>query len=346
MTCAPARSAAVRVVICSRRARSPVARVPQARWPAAGCAPTRWPTGRTAGRAPGAGQRLLIYRRPAGEPLTAASRNQPSAADQAAELCRRRGVPLALLTNGALWVLVHARPGEPVTTAIFDADLWLEERDLLRAFASLLGARRVLPPPRQADGSHSASLAALFARSAEAQAEVTDTLGTQVREAVAGLAFMVQKGSSAHPTSIASLCGLTVAAEKGSVEAVAAQQQASACTKSGKKPLKLLIYPDQNAVNLALSSNRAQVAFADSPVVSYEVKLSNGKFAQSGGVYQAGPEGIEISKGNDGMRKALQAAMNKLISSGTYQKLLANWGVQSGAITQSQLEPPANGSNG
>jgi hypothetical protein len=128
-------------------------------------------------------ERLLIYRMPDGTPLTMASRDQPSAAEQAAELCRHRGVPLALLTNGALWMLVHAEPGEPATTAVFDADLWLEERDLLCAFASLLAARRVLPPPKNTDGSHSTSLAALFTRSAEAQAEITTTLGSQVRQA-------------------------------------------------------------------------------------------------------------------------------------------------------------------
>ena len=50
-------------------------------------------------------------------------------------------------------------------------------------FASLLAARRVLPPPKNADGSHSTSLAALFTRSAEAQAEITTTLGIQVRQA-------------------------------------------------------------------------------------------------------------------------------------------------------------------
>jgi hypothetical protein len=132
----------------------------------------------------GRAERLLIYRLPHETPLTTAARDQPSAAEQAAELCRYRGTPLGLLTNGALWALVHARPGEPATTAVFDADLWLEERDLLRAFATLLGARRVLPPGTQPDGTHSSSLAALFARSAEAQAEVTTTLGTQVLRAV------------------------------------------------------------------------------------------------------------------------------------------------------------------
>lgn len=131
----------------------------------------------------GRAERLLIYRMPDGTPLTRASRDQPSAAEQAAELCRHRATPLALLTNGALWVLVHAEPGEPATTAVFDADLWLEERDLLRGFVSLLAAHRVLPPSKNADGSHSTSLAALFTRSAEAQAEITTTLGIQVRQA-------------------------------------------------------------------------------------------------------------------------------------------------------------------
>jgi len=131
----------------------------------------------------GLAERLLIYRLPDGIPLTMASRDQPSAAEQAAELCRHRGTPLALVTNGALWVLVHARSGEPATTAVFDADLWLEERDLLCGFASLVAARRVLPPPKNADGSDAASLAGLFARSAAAQAEVTTTLGVQVRQA-------------------------------------------------------------------------------------------------------------------------------------------------------------------
>ena len=112
------------------------------------------------------------------DPTTSRSRPRPAISSpppsRPAALCRDRGVPLALLTNGANWVLVHARPNEPTTTATFDADLWLEERDLLRAFFSLLRA------PFVAAGR----LAELFAKSAAAQAEVTDTLGTQVRQAV------------------------------------------------------------------------------------------------------------------------------------------------------------------
>jgi hypothetical protein len=127
----------------------------------------------------GRAERLLLYRRPWDEPLTKATKDQAAAVDQAAETCRRRGTPLALLTNGPLWVLAHARPGEPATIATFDADLWLEEPALLRAFASLCAAARVLPAPTSPDGAPSTSLAGLFARSADEHAHVTPPWATR-----------------------------------------------------------------------------------------------------------------------------------------------------------------------
>ncbi|MGW5372825.1 Eco57I restriction-modification methylase domain-containing protein [Streptomyces sp. NPDC004009] len=119
-----------------------------------------------------------------GGSLTRHQGDRPGLADRAADLCRARNVPLALLTNGREWALVHARPKEATTVAVFDADLWSEEPILARAFASLLTAGRVARPPVDADGKPSDSTAGLFARTADAQSDVTDTLGRQVREAV------------------------------------------------------------------------------------------------------------------------------------------------------------------
>ncbi|MFD7715965.1 Eco57I restriction-modification methylase domain-containing protein [Streptomyces sp. NPDC059814] len=133
---------------------------------------------------PSAAERALIYRRPWGEPLTRATKGLPSPAEQAAELCRRRAVPLALLTNGTLWVLVHARPGAPTSVAVFDADTWFEEPLLLRAFTSLLGVRCAAIAPKDREGKDTDSLAALFTRTADDTTAVTETLGKQVRAAV------------------------------------------------------------------------------------------------------------------------------------------------------------------
>lgn len=128
--------------------------------------------------------RLHIYRHGPDVELIKAVRGQPALSERAAQVCRDSRVPLALLTNGRLWVLVHAKSGEPTSVAVFDADLWFEEPALLRAFGMLLSAVRVTPPPETADGMPSYSLAGLFARSTAAQADVTTTLGNQVRRAV------------------------------------------------------------------------------------------------------------------------------------------------------------------
>lgn len=137
------------------------------------------------GRSGGLAPRALFFRTADwAAPLNRPRGEQPGLADRAADLCRARDVPLALLTNGREWALVHARPKEATTVAVFDADLWTEEPILARAFASLLTASRVIRPPLDAQGKPTDSTAGLFARTAEAQSEVTDTLGRQVREAV------------------------------------------------------------------------------------------------------------------------------------------------------------------
>ena len=137
------------------------------------------------GQSGGLAPRALFFRTDDWEgPLNRPRGEQPGLADRAADLCRARDVPLALLTNGREWALVHARPKEATTVASFDADLWTEEPILARAFASLLTASRVIRPPLDSAGKPTESTAGLFARTADAQADVTDTLGRQVREAV------------------------------------------------------------------------------------------------------------------------------------------------------------------
>ncbi|MGW3467689.1 Eco57I restriction-modification methylase domain-containing protein [Saccharopolyspora sp. NPDC000995] len=133
---------------------------------------------------PGGAIRMHLYRRGAHEPLTTSVHGRPALSEQAAQVCRESGIALALLTNGQFWVLVHARPNEATSTAAFDADLWLEEPVLLRAFATLCSSGRVLPPPTLPDGRPSTSTAGLFAASAAEHTHVTNTLGQQVRQAV------------------------------------------------------------------------------------------------------------------------------------------------------------------
>jgi len=85
--------------------------------------------------------------------------------------------PFGIVTNGERWMLVHAPTGQVATFASWYARIWGQEPATLRAFASLLGARRFFAPVQD-------QLPALFERSLKHQDEVTDALGDQVRRAI------------------------------------------------------------------------------------------------------------------------------------------------------------------
>jgi polar amino acid transport system substrate-binding protein len=148
---------------------------------------------------------------------------------------------------------------------------------------------------------------------------------------VAGTSFFVKASGGPTVNSLADLCGLNVSVEKGTTQQDDATAQSTKCVKAGKKKVNVEVFPDQNGANLALSSGRAQVSMADSPVAAYQVKKSNGAFALSGQAYGTAPYGIACPKG--GLDNAILAALKDLIANGTYQRILSTWGIQAGAIT-------------
>ena len=101
-----------------------------------------------------------------------------SPADRLALLLRHHDVPLGIATDGRWWVLVWAPRGKATTQVAFDASLWREERDLLRAFVSLLCRLRFFGVPEDE------TLPVLLERSQDNQEEITDALGIQIRRAV------------------------------------------------------------------------------------------------------------------------------------------------------------------
>ncbi len=147
----------------------------------------------------------------------------------------------------------------------------------------------------------------------------------------AGESFYTKSGSSLSFDGLASLCGHTVAVEAGTTEESDAKAQAKKCT-GGKTTV--LSFGNQSQANLAVSSGRADVGFADSPVAAYIVATSNGVFQNSGSAIEVAPYGFALPKGN-GMAAPVQAAVNYLIGNGVYTQILTKWGLQAGAVTTS-----------
>ena len=150
-----------------------------------------------------------------------------------------------------------------------------------------------------------------------------------------GEAFLTKTGGP-KLTTLAELCGHTVSVEKGTTELEDAEKQNKKCKAAGK-PIKLLVFPGQNDANLALSSGRSEVDFADSPIIAYQVRKL-GVQVRSSPPFGIAPEGLALPKGN-GMAKPMLEALKVLIANGTYMTILKKWEIQAAAITN----PTING---
>jgi polar amino acid transport system substrate-binding protein len=153
----------------------------------------------------------------------------------------------------------------------------------------------------------------------------------------AGISFYAKTSASPAVNTVADLCGKSVSVEKGTVEQEEAEAQGKKCTKAGKQAVKVLSFPDQNGANLALSSGRAELGMADSPIAEYQVKQSNGAFKLIGQPYEVAPYGLAIPKGS-GLSKPILAALKAIIANGEYDKILTKWGLQSGAISSPKID--------
>jgi polar amino acid transport system substrate-binding protein len=151
-----------------------------------------------------------------------------------------------------------------------------------------------------------------------------------------GESFYTKAAGGVSIGSIADICGKTVSVESGTTEEADAKTQGSKCTKSGKPAVNVLVFNTQTEANLAVSSGRAQLGFADTPVADYQVKQSSGAFKIVGAPYATGPYGLAIPK--NGLDKAVLAALQELVKNGTYASTLAKWGLSGIAIPASQVK--------
>ena len=140
-----------------------------------------WVVVNPAGTADAGKPRLLVQLVPSGQDLEKplkGSRWAASPATRMMELLHACNVRLGLVTNGEHWMLVNAPKGETTGFISWYSILWVEEHLTLRAFRSLLVARRFFGV------EDSQTLEALLTQSVADQQEVTDQLGYQVRRAV------------------------------------------------------------------------------------------------------------------------------------------------------------------
>ncbi len=132
-------------------------------------------------------------------------------------------------------------------------------------------------------------------------------------------------------------CGKTV-----SVQTTTVQQEVDLPARQKKcsgNPIKVLPFKQQNQATSAVVSGRADAMLADSPVVAYAVKQSDGKLALLGDIYDAAPYGYVIKKKDKQFADVVAEALKQIDSEGGYKGALEKWGVEAGAINNFAVNP-------
>ena len=246
-------------------------------------------------------------------------------------------VPAAIKAKGTLSVATEAQyaPNEFIapdghTVIGMDADLMQALGEVMGLKVKLINSNFETIIPGLAAGRYDVG-ASSFTDTKEREKTVDF-----VDYYTAGISFYAKSSANPAVTELADLCGKTVAVEKGTTEQEQSEKQSKACSKAHEKSVTVLSFPGQNAVNLAVSSGRAELGMADSPVVAYQIKQANGQFKLIGKSYGFAPYGLAIPK-TSGMTTPILAALKELMANGTYLQILTKWGIQSGAITTPKI---------
>jgi polar amino acid transport system substrate-binding protein len=134
-------------------------------------------------------------------------------------------------------------------------------------------------------------------------------------------------------------CGLRIAVQKNTVQVDDVTQRSKDCESSGGKAITIDQYTGQDQATAAIVSGKDDAGLADSPVMAYAVKQTNGQLQLVGDVYDSAPYGYVVKKDQTQFAQAIADAVKALIADGNYQKVLQNWGVEAGAITDPTVNP-------
>ena len=149
----------------------------------------------------------------------------------------------------------------------------------------------------------------------------------------AGSSIVVQRGNPHGIHDLTDLCGREVAVEVGTVQVDLLGRSQSRC---GDSPIEVAVFSTNDDALVELRTGRAAAVLNDYPPAVFVTtnERSGGAFQLVSDVqYEPGLYGIGVAKDRAQLRDALAAALDRLVTEGTYERILHDWDVASGAVT-------------
>ncbi len=156
----------------------------------------------------------------------------------------------------------------------------------------------------------------------------------------AGIQWASPVGKTVDPDNA---CGLKVGVQATTYEDThEVPAKSKACTDAGKAAIEIFKYDAQDQATNALTVGQVDAMSADSPVTLYAISQTKGKLQTAGDAFEVAPYGIPVAQ-NSEFTPVLQKALQALIDDGSYTRILAKWGVESGGVQTAALNVGAKG---
>jgi polar amino acid transport system substrate-binding protein len=157
------------------------------------------------------------------------------------------------------------------------------------------------------------------------------------------LGWLAKAGSGLAVTKPADIAGKKVAVSSGTNQEKILVEWADEVEKAGLPPVEIKYYQTNQATYLALGSGQIDLYLGPNPAAAYHVATTGqteivGTYSGAGATLQ-GLIALTTKKDN-GLVKAYAAALDKLIASGDYTKILERWNLTDEAVTKAEVNPP------
>ncbi|MDX6739300.1 ABC transporter substrate-binding protein [Actinocorallia sp. A-T 12471] len=150
----------------------------------------------------------------------------------------------------------------------------------------------------------------------------------------AGTQWFGKEGATISPDDA---CGKKIAVQAATVQVEDIEARSKACTDAGKPKITIDQYQGQDQATAAVVSGKDEAGLADSPIAAYAVSKAPG-LQLLGDIYDAAPYGYVLKKDSP-FAQVLADAVKAIIADGSYTKVLTEWGVEGGAITDPAVDP-------
>jgi polar amino acid transport system substrate-binding protein len=157
------------------------------------------------------------------------------------------------------------------------------------------------------------------------------------------LAFEAKKGADWRVTGPKDVAGKKIAVGSGTNQEKILVEWSKQDVADGLPAVDIKYYQTNQATYLALGSGQIDAYLGPNPTAAYHVAVAGqteiiGTYSGAGAALQG--KIAFTTKKDSGLVKALQAAVNQLIASGDYTRILGRWNLTDEAVPTSEVNPP------